>query len=66
MHPIINSIEKKDGYLVAIFLCTFNGERFLAEQLDSIENQLHRNWIVIASDDESTDKTLERLNSYQR
>ncbi|OXL16563.1 glycosyl transferase family 2 [Polynucleobacter cosmopolitanus] len=51
--------------LVAIFLCTYNGARFLAEQLDSISYQTHRNWVVIASDDGSTDQTLEILQKYQ-
>lgn len=51
--------------LVAILLCTYNGARFLAEQLDSLEKQTHQNWIVIASDDGSTDSTLEILRQYK-
>lgn len=51
--------------LVAILLCTYNGARFLAEQLDSLEAQTHQNWVVIASDDGSSDKTLEILQQYQ-
>ena len=51
--------------LVAILLCTYNGARFLAEQLDSLESQAHQNWVVIASDDGSTDQTLEILRQYQ-
>ena len=51
--------------LVAILLCTYNGARFLAEQLDSLEAQPHQNWVVIASDDGSTDQTLEILQQYQ-
>ena len=51
--------------LVAILLCTYNGARFLAEQLDSLEAQTHQNWVVIASDDGSTDQTLEILQQYQ-
>ena len=51
--------------LVAILLCTYNGARFLAEQLDSLEKQTHQNWVVIASDDGSTDSTLEILQQYQ-
>ncbi|QWE15576.1 glycosyltransferase family 2 protein [Polynucleobacter sp. AP-Sving-400A-A2] len=50
---------------MAILLCTYNGARFLAEQLDSLESQTHRNWVVIASDDGSTDQTLEILQQYQ-
>jgi glycosyltransferase involved in cell wall biosynthesis len=51
--------------LVAILLCTYNGERFLPEQLDSLEAQTHLNWVIVASDDGSTDQTLEILRSYQ-
>ena len=54
-----------DTPLVAILLCTYNGARFLAEQLDSLEAQTHQNWMVIASDDGSTDQTLEILQQYQ-
>jgi glycosyltransferase involved in cell wall biosynthesis len=54
-----------DAPLVAILLCTYNGGRFLAEQLDSLEDQTHQNWVVIASDDGSTDQTLEILQQYQ-
>jgi glycosyltransferase involved in cell wall biosynthesis len=51
--------------LVAIMLCTYNGAKFLAEQLDSLETQTHQNWLIIASDDGSTDQTLEILQQYQ-
>ena len=54
-----------DAHLVAILLCTYNGARFLAEQLDSLQAQTHQNWVVIASDDGSTDQTLEILQQYQ-
>lgn len=50
---------------VCILLCTYNGARFLAEQLDSLEAQTHVNWVVVASDDGSTDQTLAILRSYQ-
>ena len=54
-----------DAPLVAILLCTYNGARFLAEQLDSLESQTHQNWVVVASDDGSTDQTLEILQQYK-
>lgn len=54
-----------DATLVAVLLCTFNGSKFLTEQLDSLEVQKHQNWIVFASDDGSTDNTLEILQQYQ-
>lgn len=51
---------------VAILLCTKDGEAFLAEQLDSIERQSHRNWRLVASDDGSTDRTLSILDGFRQ
>ena len=50
---------------VAILLATYNGGRFLASQLESLESQIHQNWFVIASDDGSSDNTLKILKEYQ-
>jgi glycosyltransferase involved in cell wall biosynthesis len=61
----INLVSSSDAPLVAILLCTYNGARFLAEQLDSLETQTHQNWVVIASDDGSIDQTLDILREYQ-
>lgn len=51
--------------LVAILLCTYNGEQFLAEQLVSIKVQTHTHWRLWVSDDGSSDSTLEILKRYQ-
>jgi len=51
--------------LVAILLCTYQGTRYLAEQLDSMDAQDHRNFIVWASDDNSKDDTHHILQQYQ-
>jgi glycosyltransferase involved in cell wall biosynthesis len=51
--------------LVSICLATYNGERYLKEQLDSIVKQSYKNIEVIAQDDCSSDKTLEILKSYE-
>jgi glycosyltransferase involved in cell wall biosynthesis len=53
------------GPLVAILMGTMNGARFLPEQLDSLELQTHQNWVLIASDDGSTDETVKNLRAYQ-
>lgn len=50
---------------VAILLGTYNGQSYLAEQLDSFAVQAHGNWAVWASDDGSQDGTLGILNAYQ-
>ena len=51
--------------LVAILMCTYNGEKFLAEQLDSFLDQTHKNIVLWISDDGSTDSTLDILKEYQ-
>ena len=47
-------------------MATYNGYRYLAEQLDSIYLQKHSNWVVIASDDGSSDETMLILKEYQQ
>jgi len=50
--------------LVSIALCTYNGEKFLAAQLDTLIAQTYKNLEVIAVDDCSTDGTYEILKAY--
>lgn len=52
--------------LVSVLICTYNGERFLRAQLDSIASQTQVDWVVAVSDDGSTDSTLEILQEYKR
>ena len=47
-------------------MATFNGERYLHEQLDSIHNQNFNNWTLYVNDDGSGDKTLDILKRYQK
>ncbi len=48
-----------------VLMCTYNGESFLAEQLDSFERQTHSNWSLVVSDDGSMDGTLAVLEGYR-
>ena len=50
---------------VAILMCTYNGEKYLVEQLESIAAQTHQNWAVYVSDDGSSDSTNQILSKYQ-
>lgn len=50
---------------VAVLLCTMQGQRFLAEQLNSIATQSHPAWEIWASDDGSDDHTHAILEYYQ-
>ncbi|MDO9106842.1 MAG: glycosyltransferase family 2 protein [Methylovulum sp.] len=50
--------------LVSIVIATYNGERFLREQLDSIFRQTYTHIEIIAIDDCSTDRSLAILKEY--
>ena len=45
-------------------MTTYNGERYLQEQIDSILNQTYSNFELIICDDCSTDSTIEIISSY--
>lgn len=46
---------------VAILLCTYNGEKFITDQLCSIYKQSYTNWSIWVSDDHSQDATLTKV-----
>lgn len=54
-----------NSQLVSIAMTTFNGEKFLREQLDSIMGQTCSNIEIRIVDDCSTDKTRDILRSYE-
>jgi glycosyltransferase involved in cell wall biosynthesis len=49
---------------MSVCMATYNGEKYIKEQLESILSQLGENDEVIVSDDSSNDKTIEILFSY--
>jgi glycosyltransferase involved in cell wall biosynthesis len=49
---------------IAVLLSTYNGEKFLGEQLDSLLVQSHKNFILVVRDDDSRDRTVSILESY--
>ena len=46
---------------ILVLLSTYNGEKYLKQQLDSLGNQTYKNIKVVARDDSSTDDTLKIL-----
>ena len=56
-----NSTQPK----VAILLCTYHGQQYLTEQLESFAAQSYASWVVWASDDGSQDETRAILERYQ-
>lgn len=51
---------------VAILLSTYNGERYLNQQIDSIIDQTYQNWYLYIRDDGSNDKTISILKKYEQ
>ena len=49
----------------SVALCTFNGEKYLRKQLDSILEQTVAVDEIVVCDDLSTDATLSILNQYK-
>lgn len=49
---------------IAIVLSTYNGEKYISEQLDSILNQTYQDFILIISDDCSTDGSATIMERY--
>jgi len=52
--------------LISIAMCTYNGEKYIQEQLDSILNQTYKNIEIIITDDRSSDITIKIIKSYQQ
>jgi glycosyltransferase involved in cell wall biosynthesis len=49
---------------ISVAMCTYNGSRFMAEQLESIGQQTKRPFELIICDDGSTDSTPEIVRSF--
>ncbi len=52
--------------MISIAMTTYNGEKYLRYQLDSIYNQTFRDFEVIVCDDCSTDSTVSILDEYKK
>jgi rhamnosyltransferase len=51
---------------VAVLLATYNGEKYIQQQLDSIINQTYKNIKIYIHDDGSSDNTLKIINFYKK
>lgn len=50
--------------MVSVCIATYNGEKYIKEQLQSILNQIAVDDEVIISDDDSTDRTIELIKEF--
>ena len=56
---INNDIKK-----ISVVMCTYNGEKYIQQQLDSILNQTYPIFEIIIQDDNSTDNTYKIIEDY--
>lgn len=54
----------REGMKIDILMSTYNGEKYLKLQIDSILSQSYQNWRLLVRDDSSSDNTLSILESY--
>ncbi|NPA39169.1 MAG: glycosyltransferase family 2 protein [Thermodesulfobacteria bacterium] len=49
---------------VGILLATYNGEKYISDQVNSILNQTYKNWTLLIHDDGSKDGTIEIIKEF--
>ncbi len=52
--------------MISIVLATYNGEKYIKEQLESIINQSFKDFEILILDDKSEDNTLEIIKDYEK
>lgn len=56
----------KNGATVSIITPLYNSEEFIEETIKSVLNQTYKNWDMIITDDNSTDRGLEIVKKYSQ
>ena len=51
---------------ISVAMASYNGEKYIAAQLDSIIEQTHKNIEIVITDDCSADNTVAIINGYQQ
>ena len=52
--------------MIDVLLALYNGEKYLNELLNSLENQTYKEWRLIAADDGSKDSTVEIIQDFAK
>lgn len=52
--------------MITIIMAAYNGQEYINEQLESIENQTYRDWRLVVRDDGSSDKTVDILKKFAK
>jgi len=59
-----NSLEDVCEFEVEVIVCTYNGEKYISEQLESIVSQKYRPDLISVYDDDSSDGTVSIINDF--
>ena len=51
---------------ICILLASYRGQRFIEDQLSSIEKQTYSKWLLIVSDDGSNDETCDAVRAFAK
>ncbi|MCI1958140.1 MAG: glycosyltransferase family 2 protein [Clostridia bacterium] len=51
--------------MISILLASYNGEKYISQQIESVLNQTYRDFVLYINDDCSTDKTYEIAKAYE-
>ena len=51
--------------MISILLASYNGEKYIAQQIESILTQTEQNFIIYVNDDCSSDRTYEIEKKYE-
>ena len=51
---------------IEILMATYNGEKYIREQIDSIISQTYSNWTLLIRDDVSKDDTVKIIKEYEK
>lgn len=52
--------------MISVALCTYNGEKYITQQLESIANQSHPVDEIVVCDDRSTDNTIQLVDEFSK
>lgn len=52
--------------MIDILLATYNGEKYIKAQINSLLSQTHKDWRLLIHDDGSTDKTIEIIKEFEK
>lgn len=55
-----------DNKKVLILMSTYNGEKYLSEQIESLLNQTYKNIKILIRDDGSKDNTVNIVKEFQK